>query len=202
MSDLQDAPPISRKPSRAVEQQIGEDWVVVMEWPDGVEDGGPARLVIQPKGKKMPVGGLSSTVLRKIDFRSAIARLQDESADSAQRHTRSVMALRRMREFERDQLRSALSEGITPQYLALLSYNYVQAAERGQANINDYLADLVGKPVGTVRGHLNRARGIGLLTGSHGRKGGELSDEAEKLIEPYVIAWIDELSRLTSDSET
>lgn len=118
-----------------------------------VEDGGPARLVIEPVGK-MPVGGLSSTVLRQIDFRDAIERFREEVGASESRSAQH----RAMREFESAQLRAALSEGVTPRYLALLSYEYVRAAERGQANINDYLAELVGKPVGTVRGHLIRAR--------------------------------------------
>jgi hypothetical protein len=86
--------------------------------------------------------------------------------------------------------------GVTPQYLALLASQYVRAAERGQANINDYLADLVGRPVGTVRGHLIRARRDGLLTGSHGKKGGQLSDDAKALVEPFARSWLDEYDKL------
>lgn len=176
-------------------QQVGDDWVVVMEWPDGVTDGGPSRLVIEPIDK-MPVGGLSSTVLRQIDFRGAIDMFRTGIAASESRGTHH----RAMQEFERDQLRSALAEGVTDQYLALLAWHYVQAAERGQANINDYLAEMVGKPVGTVRGHLIRARRDGLLSGTHGRKGGELSSEASDLVEPYALAWVNELGRLSGKS--
>lgn len=185
----------ANKHLRSVMRPVGDEWIVVMEWPDGVEDGGPARLVIEPVDK-MPVGGLSSTVLRQIDFREAIEDLREQVATS-NRRTHDIEALRK---FERDQLQSALADGITPEYLALLSWHYVRAAERGQANINDYLGELVGKPVGTVRGHLIRARHDGLLSGSHGRKGGELSAEAERLIEPYATAWMSELDRLTDDS--
>lgn len=190
-----------KKPQRSVMQPVGDDWVVVMEWPDGVEDGGPARLVIEPVGR-MPVGGLSSTVLRQIDFRSAIDKFRDQVAVS---RSRAEIDVAKLKQFERDQLRSALSGGVTPTYLALLSYEYVRATERGQANINDYLAELVGRPVGTVRGHLIRARRDGLLSGTHGKKGGELSEEAEDLIEPYALAWLDEMDRLagnTRESET
>ncbi|GAB3228709.1 hypothetical protein GCM10027535_34230 [Mycolicibacterium hippocampi] len=172
-------------------QPIGDDWVVTMEWPDGVEDGGPARLVIEPIGR-MPVGGLSSTVLRRINFRSAIENVREQIAASERRNSEHEA----IREFEREQLRTALREGITEAYLALLSWHYVQAAERGQANINNYLAEMLGKPVGTVRGHLIRARHDGLLSGSHGRKGGELSPEAQALIEPYAKRWLDEMDKI------
>lgn len=183
---------MSRKNKRSVMKPVGDEWVAVMEWPDGVEDGGPARLVIEPIDK-MPVGGLSSTVLRKIDFREAIEEFREQVAAS-DRRAHDYEALRK---FERDQLLSALAEGVTDRYLALLSWHYARAAERGQANINDYLAELVGKPVGTVRGHLIRARHDGLLSGSHGRKGGELSAAAERLIEPFANEWLKELDRLT-----
>lgn len=176
-------------------QAIGDDWLVVMEWPEGVEDGGPSRLAVEPVGK-MPVGGLSSTVLRQINFRGAIDDFRSQiGSDTRRDNQRDAMVA-----FERDQLRSAMSGGVTPGYLALLAWHYVRAAERGQPNINDYLAELVGKPVGTVRGHLIRARRDGLLSGSHGRKGGELSPEADELVEPYALEWLDELDKLNVNS--
>jgi hypothetical protein len=181
-----------------VMQKIGDDWVVVMEWPDGVENGGPARLVIEPIDK-MPVGGLSSTVLRRIDFRRAVDNFREQVRRSDTYHI-SEKALDELKVFERDQLRSAMTDGVTEHYLALLAWHYVRAAERGQANINDYLADLVGKPVGTVRGHLIRARHDGLLSGRHGKKGGELSNDALKVVKPYAQAWTDEYDRLFGDS--
>ncbi|BBY62195.1 hypothetical protein [Mycolicibacterium helvum] len=190
MSSADDTKP----PLRSVMQPVGDDWVVVMEWPDGVTDGGPSRLVIEPIDK-MPVGGLSSTVLRHIDFRSAIDNFRDQIAQSSARGSFDMNALYA---FDREQLRSALREGVTREYLALLASHYVWAVDRGQANINDFLAELVGRPVGTVRGHLIRARHEGLLSGSHGKKGGELSDEAEELVEPFALARIDEIGRLDS----
>lgn len=187
----------SEKPGLSVMQPVGDDWVVVMEWPAGVEDGGPARLVIEPVSK-MPVGGLSSTVLRRINFRSAIENMREQIAASDLR-AREHEAIR---EFERDALRQALRDGVTKSYLALLSWHYVRAVERGQANINTYLAELVGKPIGTVRGHLIRARHEGLLSGSHGRKGGDLSPEAEELLKPHTERWLNELGRLTTSTDT
>lgn len=177
-------------------QKVGDDWIAIMKWPDDVTDGGPAQLIIKPIGK-MPVGGLSSTVLRQIDFRSAIEMHRDQAAESA-RHNR--VDPEAMRAFERKQLRSALSEGVTKTYLAMLAFEYARAVDRGQSNINDYLSELVGKPVGTVRGHVIRARKEGLLTGSHGKKGGSLSPEADDLCEPYAMAWLDELDKLAGNT--
>lgn len=188
----------AKKATLSVMQPVGDDWVVTMEWPRGVEDGGPSRLVIEPVGK-MPVGGLSSTVLRQIDFRSAIENFKAQIAASDTYHLRED-AMAALTSFESAQLRSALSEGVTPRYLALLSSEYVRAVERGRANINDYLAELVGKPVGTVRGHLIRARHDGLLSGSHGKKGGELSTEAKELIEPDALAWLDKYDEIFGNS--
>jgi hypothetical protein len=162
--------------SRSVMQDLGE-WYVVMEWPDGVEDGGPGRLVIQPVGA-YPVGGLSSTVLRQIDFRRAIEQFRAEIAASKERG-REYQAVEKWRG---DRLRAALADGVTDDYLALLSSEYVRAVSRGQAKVNDYLADMIGKPTNTVRGHLWQARKQDFLTGNPGRKGGELTPKADALM--------------------
>lgn len=172
---------------RKVVEEIGGGWVVTMEWPEGVEDGGPGRLVIEPVGK-MPVGGLSSTVLRQINFRAAIETMRAVAEYSRKGDP--------VQDFERDQLRAALAEGVTDRYLALLSWHYVRAVKRGQARINDYLAQIVGKPTSTVRGHLWQARNKGLLSGAPGRKGGALSEEAEDLVETYALEWLAKLDEL------
>lgn len=171
------------------------DWVVVMEWPDGVDDGGPGRLVIEPVGE-MPVGGLSSTVLRKINFQEAVERFRVQIAASERRSGDAEA----MKAFERDQLRSALSNGITDEYLAVLALEYVRASGRGQAKINDYLAEMIDKPVGTLRGHLSEARSRELLSSSPGRKGGKLSATAEALVQPYTLAWLDQLDTVSKSS--
>lgn len=184
--------PQSAEQVRSVRQQLGDEWVVVMEWADGVENGGPERLIIEPLGK-MPVGGLSSTVLRQIDFRAAIEEFREQTTSGI-----NARVQRGLEKLQRQGLRTALSEGVTDEYLALLSYAYVREVSRGRERINDYLAELVGKPVSTVRGHLVRARHDGFLVGgSHGRKGGELSAAAEELVEPHALAWLAELEKLT-----
>jgi hypothetical protein len=161
-------------------QRVGE-WVVVLEWPAGVENGGPAKLTIEPIGD-MPVGGLSSTVLRQIDFRAGIEQLRELVEQDADRDKVRAAQDAADTEWRADRLRSALASGVTDDYLALLSDEYVRAVNRGQAMINDHLADLVGNTPSTIRGHLWQARKRGFLTGSPGRKGGQLGPEAEKIV--------------------
>jgi hypothetical protein len=163
-------------------QPIGDDWHVVMEWPEGVEDGGPAQLKIQPV-RDLPVGGLSSTVLRQIDFRKAIEGLREQISGDQQRDTVGAAEMSAITQWHADRLRSVLAEGFTDDYLALLSSEYLRAVNRGQARVNAYLAETIGKPTSTIRGHLWQARKRGFLTGSPGRKGGQLLPDAEAIME-------------------
>lgn len=175
-----------------VVQQIGE-WSVTMEWPEGAEGGGPARLVIEPKDT-MPVGGLSSTVLRQINFRDALRALR-----AATNSGKNLIAeLAAMRDFERRALQSALNKGAaTDKYLALLSSVYLHHVSAGQDKPVDCIAEELERSPATVKGHLWQARKRGLLRGgSPGRKGGELSTQAEELVESYALAWLDELDKL------
>lgn len=161
---------MSKKDSRVVEQIYG-DWVVRMEWPDGVYNGGPGRLIIEPVNGSLPVGGLSSTVLRQIDFRSAVDKFLTQVTPPEHRRDAGLAI--------RDESRA----GVTDLYLALLSEAYVSAVHCGQVNINEYLAELVEKPVNTIRGHIWQARKRDLLTGSPGRKGGALTAKARNVLE-------------------
>lgn len=186
----------------SVMMEVGE-WVVAFEWPAdaiGSNAGGPSRMVIEPIGE-MPVGGLSSTVLRQINFREAAERHREEQARqaSARNRTRKDIAIfEKLREAERAELRRALSEdGVTDYYLAFLSWQYVQAVGAGQDKPVDNLAEDLGRSLNTVKSHLWQARKKGLLTGgSAGRKGGELSSAAEELLEPYAQAHLAEYDKL------
>jgi hypothetical protein len=172
---------MSKQVPWTVMQGIGDDWVVTMEWPAGVENGGPMRLVIEPVADN-PVGGLSSTVLRQVDFREAIERFRDQ-IEASQRWGREHEKYEKQRT---ERLRAALDEGVTDDYLALLSSAYVSAVNRGLEKPNDYLAEMAGKTTSTVRGHLWQARKQDFLTGSPGRKGGQLTDKATKILERIV----------------
>jgi hypothetical protein len=165
---------------RRVVQDLGA-WVVVMEWPEGVINGGPGRLVIEP-ADGYPIGGLSQTVLRQVDFKDGIERFRKQLAASERRSQ-----LRDDYENKRgERIRAALSAGVTDEYLALLASAYISAANRGQPMPNEYLAEVVGKTTSTVRGHLWQARKRDLLTGSPGRVGGQLTPKAVAILERIV----------------
>jgi hypothetical protein len=174
--------------NKSVMQPVGDDWHVVMEWPEGVEDGGPSKLTIKPVGA-YPVGGLSSTVLRQIDFRKAIDALRQQITDDQERDEYRAAETAAVANWHIKRLRTVLARGVTDEYLALLSSEYVSAVTRGQARVNDYLAEMAGVPVSTLRGHLGRARRRGFLTGDPGRKGGELEPEAAKIMEGIEEEW-------------
>ena len=180
--------------STKIVQNLG-DWVVTMEWPEGVEHGGPSRLLIEPLDLKTPpFGGLSSTVLRQINFQLAADGLRAEAVIPQRRGKAQENYEKRRSE----RLRDELSRGVTDEYLALLSSAYVSAVNRGQAKPNEYLAEMIGKTTSTVRGHLWQARKHGYLTGSAGRVGGQLTSKATKILEHIVPGAGDLLSPLQS----
>ncbi|WP_071289830.1 sigma-70 family RNA polymerase sigma factor [Mycolicibacterium llatzerense] len=165
-------------------QNIGDDWTVEMQWKAGDYEGGPAAIWIHPVDPdNPPSGGLSSTVLRSINFRAAKDKLvSDLAAESRGSRTRAAKQAER-EEQAVEQLRHQLAKGITPEYLALLSSNYVRRVTSGQPKPVEQIAADLGKPLQTVRGHLWQARKQGLLTGSAGRKGGDLTVEAMTILQ-------------------
>nr|WP_052741149.1 sigma-70 family RNA polymerase sigma factor [Mycobacterium sp. UM_NZ2] len=169
---------------RFVFQNLGDDWEIDMEWREGDYQGGPIGMWIRPLDPDNPPhGGLSSTVLREIDFRKAKAKLHQDLA--AHPHGwRGEPSKQAQQDGDRlARLRDELAKGITPEYLALLCSNYVQRVNSGQAKPVERLAEDLGKSAATIRGHLWQARRQGLLIGSAGRKGGTLTPEAMAIIQ-------------------
>ncbi|MGL6235699.1 MAG: hypothetical protein ACRC20_10170 [Segniliparus sp.] len=163
-------------------QNLG-DWIATMRWPEGVENGGPLSLVIEPlRPDQPPQGGLSSTVLRQIDFRKAAEMLNQHWLASKRREVVS----KSLQKFIANRLRDTLDKGVTDEYLALLAQEYVSAVNRNQAKPNDHLAEMVGKTVSTIRGHLWQARKQGLLTGTPGRAGGQLTPKAQEILKQHA----------------
>lgn len=68
-----------------------DGWIVTMTWDDNDTVLGPSHMEIHPSDPgNPPAGGLSSTVLRGIDFRAAKAAVQRQgtaSADGSRRTT-------------------------------------------------------------------------------------------------------------------
>lgn len=155
-------------------QRIGE-WSVLMEWPEGAESGGPVRLVVEPIDlDNPPPGGLSSTVLRDVDFQEAAAKLSGffEMARGLNR-SRDEHAGRELQEL--------LAVGVTHSYLVRLCQEYIELVKRGRARPSEYLAELVGKNPSTIKGHLWKAKKEGLFVGAHGRVGGKLTSDGARV---------------------
>ncbi|MFR9802339.1 hypothetical protein ACL02T_08555 [Pseudonocardia sp. RS010] len=73
---------------------------------------------------------------------------------------------------------------ITDRYLAHLAVAYEQVSRvPGHRAVNETLADAIGRPVGTVKGHVLRARKAGFLSPTGmGRGGGAATEEARKIV--------------------
>jgi hypothetical protein len=160
-------------------------WTVEMYWKEDDIQGGPSKLVIRPTDdKKAPVGGISSTVLREIDFRTGAGKAREQVAaeDLAYAQDRGPqvppMALVRAT-FE--------AGGITDAYLVLLAIQYIARVGRGEPKPVDHIASELGKSPGTIKGHLWQARNRGLLKGgSAGRKGGYVPPEAAQMAIDFI----------------
>ena len=74
---------------------------------------------------------------------------------------------------------------MTPQYLATLAVAYEELAAKGRA-IMPTLAEAIGRPAATVKGHVGKARDEEYLTkGTQGREGGEATPKARGVLRDY-----------------
>lgn len=172
---------------RTIRQQLG-DWVAEMTWDKNDGQSGPSMLVVRPKDpENLPTGGISSTVLRGIDFRSGAAQFREASGatDGFLGQIKDLQGLKPI-----DLVREALSEGITDGYLSLLSMEYLGRVKLGQDKPVDQIAEALGKSPGTIKGHLWQARQRGLLERrSPGRKGGEISEQGRRLAMDWYLQY-------------
>lgn len=148
-------------------------WQVFMEWSEDADQGGPVYLSIEPGDDADPweiAGGLSSTVLRQINFQEAIDQWRRESPGTV------------LDEYFRERLRELVSEGVTDQYLAYLASVYVGMVRAGEKGITAKLADATGKKLDTVKAHLKAARKREFLTVIPGKAGGQLTEKAAALL--------------------
>ncbi|SLI46020.1 Uncharacterised protein [Mycobacteroides abscessus subsp. massiliense] len=167
-------------PERFVFQELGDGWTAEMAWREGEYQGGPASVWLHPTDdEELPPGGLSSTVLRRLDFQKAKADLLAAVAA----RPNGWMKRKPVDHDDFDFLRLLLAKGVTEDYLALLSSHYVRRVQDGRPRPVERLADELGRPLQTVRGHLWKARKAGLLEGSAGRKGGVLTAEAMAILQ-------------------
>lgn len=158
---------------------VGETpWEAVFRWPEQAAHG-PWELVIRPSDDATDAelaAGISSTVLRHVDFQAAAER------------GRKMRGLATKAQEADDALRDALSRAarsthVTDQYLAMLAATYVALVGMGVPSVTARLADYTGRQPETVRQHLGRARQAGFLTSVKGKAGGTLTAKAEALLD-------------------
>jgi hypothetical protein len=161
-------------------KRIG-DWSVVMEWPDDAEAGGPTRLEIKPVDPNSPpIGGLSSTVLRAVNFQEAADKLAGFFAMAREQNRQSD-------DVRGKELRKALDAGVSDEYLVELCAFYIRLVERGREHPSEYLSELIGKSASTIKGHLWQAKKRDLFVGSSSRVGGNFTPEGERIFEKLVM---------------
>ncbi|WP_167152469.1 Rrf2 family transcriptional regulator [Streptomyces sp. MBT27] len=163
-----------------VQQVIGR-WRVSFAWkPDADPGSGPHRMQVDPvAGYNPDPVGVSSTVMRQIDFRRAgeLFRLSLPDAEQANEETRAQWV-----ESSGTALRDAASKGVTDLYLALLADTYVRLVQVGERSVTATLADMAAKKPDTIRTHLKEARKRDLLSSIPGKAGGRLTKAARDLI--------------------
>lgn len=169
---MSDSP--KRKPKVVIEQRIGP-WQVALAWPDNADQGGPVSIMIKAYPDASDddlIGGLSSTVLRHIDFRAG----REKWLEAKTKYLDQPDGVERVRA---EQLRRILDrDGVTETYLAFLANAYVNLTRSGERAVSGKLADMTGRSPDTMKQHLHRVRKLGMLTAISGRAGGELTPKA------------------------
>ncbi|MEV7050897.1 hypothetical protein [Streptomyces anulatus] len=164
-------------------QRIGA-WRVVMLWPLGSTQGGPRSITIEPDeegGLQEIARGVTTTVLRKIDI-AAGAEEAASFAPFAQLGRQAAEDLQRQKIARFRQGLATLPEGLSDEYLAVISNLYVHFVDAGQrAPIADLEAWTGGKQA-TLKGHLRAARQRGYLTKVEGKAGGQLTEKATAVL--------------------
>ena len=171
---------------RVVTMGLGpnNEWTCELEWPEGERRGGPRTLVIRPSDPdSYPTGGISSTIVREIDFRTALEtlrkRLEPDQRSEEQRQKAREAGLARLHRF--------VGTGITDEYLAVLSREYLRAVDDGVAKPLGFLAKETGQSHAAIKRHLWQATRRGLLQRTPGRAGGTLTDKANELLAKHGL---------------
>jgi hypothetical protein len=167
-----------RKPKAVIEQRIGP-WQVVMAWPDDADQGGPVLISIKPYADVADdelIGGLSSTVLRHIDFQTA----REKWIEAKGKYLDPQDGMAQLRAGQLQQILDR--DGVTETYLAFLANAYVQLTRVGERSVAKKLAQMTGRSPDTMKQHLHRVRKEKLLTAISGKAGGQLTEKAVQII--------------------
>ncbi|MEU9191864.1 hypothetical protein [Streptomyces hundungensis] len=180
-----------------IEQQQGA-WVVRMWWPGSERPtGGPQRMEIHPAAHATAgevTRGISTTVLRRLDLAGALAEARESQAfdfvgGDPSEEGRDGADLQDWSELATAAANVLLAqEGASPRYLAVLSAAYSATAAAGYSAPVPRLAEVVGRPVETIKSQLKKARREGLLTSLPGKTGGEISAKAQEILKEIDFA--------------
>jgi len=172
-----DEPAGRRKISVGIPQRVGP-WQVRMNWPDDEDQIGPVSITITAAPDATDdelIGGLSSTVLRHIDFRRA---------------RENWLAVRKIRpqkkqhitwkdNWRAEQLQQLLArDGVSEEYLAFLAEAYLVLVQFGERSVAATLAEMTGRSPDTMKQHLHKVRKAGMLTAIPGKAGGKITPKA------------------------
>lgn len=169
------------------EQEIG-GWTVDLYWVSDDIQGGPTKVVVRPTDEKhAPLGGVSSTILRQINFRAGATKAREKVAAEDVSYEQEAEG-EKPPQVAMPLLRSMLdTSGVTDVYLVMLATEYLARVARGEEKPVDHIAEELGRSLGTVKNHLWRARKDGFLKGgSAGRKGGYVPPEAAQMALDYL----------------
>lgn len=161
---------LDMEPRVTLSKAIGPhgEWTAEMFWYDD-DRRGPSQVVIRPTDPdNRPAGGLSQTVLREVDFTSAVEEMRATEAQSG------------VPQIDWGSIGGVLSKmsagGINDLYLAFLSVAYATCDH--QPKPIDYLAAIIGKSPSAIKSHLWHATRNGFLIRSPGRRGGQFTQHA------------------------
>ena len=159
-------------------------WIVRMWWSAGRAEGGPQRVVVEaaPDAPARDIArGISTTVLRSINPADAAQRVTAEQGEAPSANVDPSLSAA---------LRQQLADrGVSGAYLAVLSTVYAHLSAAGVRPLVPRLAELVGRSVETVSGHLKQARRDGYLTASvAGKPGGEPTSKAMETVRGLRLA--------------
>ncbi|WP_232070365.1 hypothetical protein [Mycobacterium noviomagense] len=168
------------EPRVTLSEEIGPqgEWTAEMTWYDD-DRRGPSQVVIRPTDPdKRPAGGLSSTVLREVDFAAAV-----DAVRKIEQHPDLEMVI----DFATvgGELRELSARGLTDEYLVWLSFVYCAASqEKPDSGPVEYLAEITGKSPAAIKSHLWHASRNGFLIRTPGRRGGQITDKARAALMP------------------
>lgn len=148
-----------------ITRDLGNGWQAVMTW-NGPVQGGPDTLTVQPVDPQAPpFGGISTPLLREIPLADAAREAREQQDVPVGYRPPDPAAVRA----------ELHDHGVTERALARVAALYVHYVNTGTARPVQVIAQDTGRSAVTVRGWLTRARKDGLLTGAHGKLGGELT---------------------------